>query len=261
MTDQSLQYSIIKKSEHFWKGLSNPKSQISAIPPEPYGERFIRFITGTTKTQEEAERERLSGDPGLSLETQRLSGHLSRSSTDRVMEKAEKQARKSEKDGAGESERPDRTLSAVRSPSADRSNGVTGATLPVVEEAGEAGSTSGRSREESVAAGEERVRDRDSHNRSADSATGSNTATSTMTGPTTIVAEPSEFGAEPATEKSGTPTSIKASHPSLHKVKKGREHGEEGGKEKGQTGTASTAPPEDLAVRLRESFYMTGPAL
>ena len=85
-----------------------------------------------------------------SLEAQRLSGHLSRSSTDRVVEKAERQARKPDKDAVPESEKPERTLTAVRSPSAERTNGIAGATLPVVEEAGEAGSTSGRSRDESI---------------------------------------------------------------------------------------------------------------
>ena len=54
------------------------------------------------------------------------------------MEKAEKQALKSEEHGANEDERRDRTLSAMRSPSAERTNGVAGATLPVVEEDGEA---------------------------------------------------------------------------------------------------------------------------
>jgi 1-phosphatidylinositol-4-phosphate 5-kinase len=63
------------------------------------------------------------------------------------MRRAEKQAGKTERAGANESTSPDRTLSTVRSPSAERSGGITGQTLPVVEEAGEAGSTSGRSRD------------------------------------------------------------------------------------------------------------------
>ncbi|KAI9801687.1 MAG: Phosphatidylinositol-4-phosphate 5-kinase [Piccolia ochrophora] len=155
-------YGIVKKAEHFWKGLSNPKSQISPIRPEPYGERFISFITGITKPREESDREQrtssargesssVRGETSSSLDLQfRLSGHLSRTSTDRVMEKAERQARKTEREGASEAHAPDRNLTTLRSPSADRTNGTAGSTLPVVEEAGEHGSTSGRSRDGSV---------------------------------------------------------------------------------------------------------------
>lgn len=42
--------------EHFWKGLSNNRHQISPIPPHAYGERFLNFMTGITMTKEEAER-------------------------------------------------------------------------------------------------------------------------------------------------------------------------------------------------------------
>lgn len=50
------QYGIIKKIEHFWKGLSSDRSQISALPPHEYGERFINFISGVTMSKEEAVR-------------------------------------------------------------------------------------------------------------------------------------------------------------------------------------------------------------
>ena len=95
--------------------------------------------------REESEKQ-VHEQPDGSVHTNRPSSHyLSRSSTDRVMEKAEKQAQRTEHQGTHEEETPDRILSAVRSPSADRSNGVTGSTLPIVEEAGESGSTGGRS--------------------------------------------------------------------------------------------------------------------
>ena len=68
-----------------------------------------------------------------------------RMSTDRVIDKAEKEALKTEKEGATEEPQRDRTLTSVRSPSAERTNGLGGATLPVVEEDGEA-----NSREESI---------------------------------------------------------------------------------------------------------------
>ena len=70
---------------------------------------------------------------------------LDQRSTDKVVEKAEKQAQKTEKEGATEEPQRDRTLTSTRSPSAERSGGAAGATLPVVQEDGEAGS-----REESI---------------------------------------------------------------------------------------------------------------
>ena len=70
-----------------------------------------------------------------------------RRSTEKVLEKANHVAEMSERDGAAEDPRRDRTITAMRSPSAERSGGALGTTLPVVEEAGEAGSSS---REESV---------------------------------------------------------------------------------------------------------------
>lgn len=127
--------------------MSNNKTQISPIPPEAYGERFIRFITGCTMSKEEAEREKRS------LRDQRMdavnnhpsSFSLNRRSTDKVIEKAEKQAAITEQQGASEDASQDRILGSVRSPSAERTGGIGGATLPVVEEDGEAGS-----REDSV---------------------------------------------------------------------------------------------------------------
>ena len=125
--------------------MSANKSQISPIPPEGYGDRFVKFITGITMTKEESERIAADGTHGQDGHRQSYS-HLSRSSTDRVMEKAEKQVRKAEDRGMTEDGAPsDRTLGAVRSPSAERTAGVGGATLPIVEEAGEGASTGGRS--------------------------------------------------------------------------------------------------------------------
>jgi len=139
-----LQYSVIKRSEHFIKGMMNPESQISAIPPERYGERFVRFITGITKSRERALLEKAQGRDGASADESRLSNLvLNRSPTDIVMEKAERQAERSRRHGANEDDVPDRAIKAVRSPSAER--GEMGYTLPVVDEAVESGSTGGRS--------------------------------------------------------------------------------------------------------------------
>ena len=57
-----------------------------------------------------------------------------------MIEKAEKQAQRSEKEGAMEDPKHDRTLTVVRSPSVERLGGAGGATLPVVEEDAEAAS-------------------------------------------------------------------------------------------------------------------------
>ena len=164
-----LQYGFVKRLEHLWKGVSHDRTQISPVPPEAYGNRFVKFMTGITMTKEEAERQteaergHSSTDAEAGIRAQQrvgtnlsLEGALSsRDSTDlaprspvvdRTMQKAYKQADKSEKRRSSKEEPPDRTLGTVRTPSAERTNGSHGATLPIVEEVGEAGSTGGRSR-------------------------------------------------------------------------------------------------------------------
>ncbi|KAI7666264.1 SAICAR synthase-like protein, partial [Hortaea werneckii] len=53
-------YNFVKKTEHLWKGLGGHESQISPIPPERYGDRFVKFISGITMSRERAEKERIS---------------------------------------------------------------------------------------------------------------------------------------------------------------------------------------------------------
>ena len=132
--------------EHFIKGLANTESQISAIPPERYGDRFVKFISGVTKTKEAAEREKRNEaahteyDPVISGINHTTS---EQHATDRVLEKAEVQAERSRRRGRSEEDVPSHNMRAVRSPSAER--GELGTTLPVVEEAGESSSVGGRS--------------------------------------------------------------------------------------------------------------------
>ncbi|ETN44298.1 uncharacterized protein HMPREF1541_10478 [Cyphellophora europaea CBS 101466] len=60
-------YGFVKRLEHFWKGLKDNRSQISPIPPQQYGDRFLNFVTGITMTKEEAERRRRqTGESALS---------------------------------------------------------------------------------------------------------------------------------------------------------------------------------------------------
>lgn len=37
-------FSLVKRLEHFWKGLKQDKHAISAVPPPEYGERFLNFL-------------------------------------------------------------------------------------------------------------------------------------------------------------------------------------------------------------------------
>lgn len=53
---------MIKKIEHFWKGLSSDRSQISALPPQQYGDRFFNFVSGVTKSPEAAAQERAEAE-------------------------------------------------------------------------------------------------------------------------------------------------------------------------------------------------------
>jgi 1-phosphatidylinositol-4-phosphate 5-kinase len=131
-TANYLQYGFVKRLEHFWRGLSHPKDQVSAIPPQSYGERFFNFISSIVKSPEEAAREKEARDNATASSEAAGAGHDNNS--------AERTARSEDIDNT-----PHRTIAAVRSPSAERSGGASGTILPVVEEAGE-GSSSGRSR-------------------------------------------------------------------------------------------------------------------
>ncbi|KAL6237988.1 hypothetical protein BDW75DRAFT_52771 [Aspergillus navahoensis] len=51
-------YGTVKRIEHFIKGLTHDRTQISPIPPEGYGDRFVNFIRRITMSKEEAERTR-----------------------------------------------------------------------------------------------------------------------------------------------------------------------------------------------------------
>ncbi|KAL1601708.1 Phosphatidylinositol-4-phosphate 5-kinase [Paraconiothyrium brasiliense] len=139
-------YNLIKRIEHRWKGLMNEESQISAIPPERYGDRFLKFISSVTKTREAAEREKAEesahtqNDPVLAGINDTRS---ERESTEKVLHKAHSQAELTKRHGASEEDIPMREMRIVRSPSAER--GELGTTLPVVEEAQETSSTGGRS--------------------------------------------------------------------------------------------------------------------
>ncbi|KAM0717576.1 hypothetical protein Q7P37_007428 [Cladosporium fusiforme] len=145
-------YTFLKKAEHFWKGMGGNESQISPIPPERYGDRFVKFISGMTMSRERAEHDRLSKTleaatglilpPGIQppINDPHLGGcnlHEDRTDppgTERVIEKAERSAEKTVRRGADEQNIPDRSLGAVGRQDSD------GAVLPVIGEAVESSS-------------------------------------------------------------------------------------------------------------------------
>lgn len=59
-------YNLVKRGEHFFKGLTQNEAEISAVPPDRYGIRFVDFISSTTMPREvggpEASSEKYSGD-------------------------------------------------------------------------------------------------------------------------------------------------------------------------------------------------------
>lgn len=103
-------------------------------------------------TREEAEREtaKQSTDAAIMRSTESTRHHeartVSRTNTDNsVIQMAENQALKTEKRGANEDSIPDRTLTTIRSSSAERNSDRAGMTLPIVDEVGESSSTGGQS--------------------------------------------------------------------------------------------------------------------
>ena len=146
------QYGTVKFFENFWKGLSHDKQQISPIPPMPYGDRFIKFISGITKTREDVEAEFRTSEaaaPNSMDATGRPNSygqHTQRTLTDNsVVQAAEVQAAISKEKGANEDSFPERILTTMESPSTERGADRGNMTLPIVEEVGESSSTGGRS--------------------------------------------------------------------------------------------------------------------
>ena len=144
--------------------MSANKTQISPIPPEGYGDRFIKFISGITMPREEAETDastraqqemqQLDGQTSVSRPSDmhspvreavegRSNSRIARLSPDQVIDQAEYQAHRS---GSTEEDTPERTMKTRRSESIERAlDRGASITLPVVEEVGEGGSMGGRS--------------------------------------------------------------------------------------------------------------------
>ncbi|KAL4884998.1 hypothetical protein BJY04DRAFT_157030 [Aspergillus karnatakaensis] len=111
-------YGTVKRVENFFKGLTNERSQISPIPPEGYGDRFVDFIKRITMSKEEAQRPQEQHPDGNANSTD-LSPQPAQSATST-------------------------RTSAVSNQQAD--TGTPGPnTLPIVDEAGEGSSVGGHS--------------------------------------------------------------------------------------------------------------------
>ncbi|KAJ2997134.1 hypothetical protein NUW58_g753 [Xylaria curta] len=159
-------YGMIKKIEHFWKGLSSDRTQISALPPDEYGDRFLKFMSGITMSPEEAARDqsdRVAAAAAMvpSVEGQSVPpvpSYLPPAPPEMrsprspepnpTVEAAFRKAMKTEKDIAKEDQIPERKITTAAAPLAGRTNSHT--VLPVVEESAEAASLGGRSRGEST---------------------------------------------------------------------------------------------------------------
>ncbi|OAA66057.1 phosphatidylinositol-4-phosphate 5-kinase its3 [Cordyceps fumosorosea ARSEF 2679] len=148
-------YGIIKKIEHFWKGLSSDRTQISALPPDQYGDRFYNFVEGITMSSEEAQREeirreqeameaRLSGEtpgrrnkhsiPPMPTHLPPLPPGAQHQEPRDTIDMAKKEAQKRL---SFEAHPPERTIKTVSVPAENRSSTQHDRVLPVVEELGE----------------------------------------------------------------------------------------------------------------------------
>ncbi|PHH59581.1 hypothetical protein CDD81_2846 [Ophiocordyceps australis] len=153
-------YGMIKKIEHFWKGLSHDRTQISALPPDEYGDRFYNFVEGITMSAEEARREAHRRDQEA-IEGQSSDYTPPRNSTPKshhgiplmpnhqagpdgslspqgreTIEMASREARRTAVKGMSEKDVPDRTLRAGKMLDT-RDSLQRDSILPIVEETGE----------------------------------------------------------------------------------------------------------------------------
>lgn len=156
---------MIKRIEHFLKSIGRNDAEISAVPPDRYGDRFIHFIAGNTMSKELAAI-RAEEQPTLIRPSQSAPAAVVNeppsSPTGLSQQKADNAVGNAEREAAREAARsppnvrhpgehgvPDRSLGTVQSPTPQGRGGEKGegsATLPVVEEVGESNSANGSAR-------------------------------------------------------------------------------------------------------------------
>ncbi|TQV99316.1 hypothetical protein V2A60_004790 [Cordyceps javanica] len=149
-------YGIIKKIEHFWKGLSSDRTQISALPPDQYGDRFYNFVEGITMSNEEAQREEIRREQEAmearqSGETRGgkhkhsippMPTHLppvppGAPQHQEPKDTVDMATREAEKRSSSETHPPERTIKTLSVPAENRNSAQHDPILPVVEELGE----------------------------------------------------------------------------------------------------------------------------
>ncbi|KAM3541505.1 Phosphatidylinositol 4-phosphate 5-kinase its3 [Beauveria bassiana] len=149
-------YGIIKKIEHFWKGLSSDRTQISALPPDQYGDRFYNFVEGITMSSEEAHREEIRREQEAMEARQsgetRSGGHrqsippmpthlppVPPGATEHQEPKdtIDMATRAAQKSPGPDAPPPERTIKTMSVPSENRNSAQHDPILPVVEELGE----------------------------------------------------------------------------------------------------------------------------
>lgn len=165
-------YGMIKKIEHFWKGLSSDRTQISALPPDQYGDRFYNFVEGITMSSEEAQREEIRREQEAmearqsaderSTKTNKQTvppmpthlppvppGASPRLEPKETIDMANKEAQKRP---SSEAAPPERTIKTVSVPTENRNSAQQERILPVVEEHSEGSRNGSRGRSDSQSA-------------------------------------------------------------------------------------------------------------
>jgi 1-phosphatidylinositol-4-phosphate 5-kinase len=167
---------MVKKIETFWKGLSADRTQISSVPPQEYGDRFLKFMSGVTMSPEQAardeeEREAAAVAVAGEINSQAHEGIKNSISAppapnylpppppgmrgpgspepNPTVEAAARKALKRDEDVAREDDLPERKLTTTSTTAT--SGKPTGHTvLPIVEEVGESGSVGDAGRADSA---------------------------------------------------------------------------------------------------------------
>ena len=81
-----------KHLETWWKSCSHPRDQLSAIPPNEYAARFVKFIRANIKTREEVAQEKIEETAPTSPVSPLTT--IEEQEDRRIMEKARTQTRK-----------------------------------------------------------------------------------------------------------------------------------------------------------------------
>lgn len=184
-------YDSVKRAEHFFKSLvsSGKGAEISAVPPERYGARFVRFMNsiavprdaGPSSAVEHAQAalERASQERTASTDAEKDGSHHSQHGAAHHFSRSSRESNEQQR-ASGESRSRSGSIDGLHSaaPTSDRVRSTLetdrdGTTLPVVEETNETSSMAEREKERSRsrdARGERRDDDNGGRDRSVQQA-------------------------------------------------------------------------------------------